>query len=312
MNRLSKEEIRYLRYQIYRFRFDNPWITNKKIAELVNLSISTVSRYAKEAEENGVIWNPQPRVKSYPQKKAALLAFTDKHKAYFELQNCPEITYVCIYQGDWNITAIYNTYVDFETISGYERTVAEGIRGTIFTPPVAYTSWESCFEKMEHFLEQSSDIEETNLDYDPEYLEWDDEEWNLYYYFRYNLRKSFNKFKKGFQISWRKYEKWKKTLTKYCTILSSFYPDGYDSYSSLTFCLRTLYEKYIMDLLSLLPTTPVLYKIGEYLSINLYVPRDYGQYSKIFEIMSLLIGKGIITECLDGYAIESWRTGEPG
>jgi hypothetical protein len=311
MTRLAKKEIQYLKYQVYSYRYDDPWIPNKRIAQQVNRSISTVNRYANEAEKENVIWNPQPRLKSYPGKKTALLLFKDKHKAYHELQACDEVAYVCIYQGNWDILAVYNKPVDFEAISGYKETLIEGLRGMVFTPKVEYVSWDTSFENMDRFLDIfDKNICESTFACEPVYPAWDEEDWELYYYFRYNLRKSFNKLRKQSCISWRKYQHWKKTLTQYCTILSSFYPEGYNAYNSLTFCIQTMYEQYVADLFSHLPVTPILYRVGDYFLINIFISRDYKYHFKVFEIVSLLVDEGIITTCKDGYAIRSWREPE--
>ena len=312
MARLSKKEIQYLKYQIYSYRYTNPWIPNKKVAKLVNRSISTVNRYANEAEKENVIWNPQPRLKSYPGKKTALLLFKDKHKAYQELQTKDEVAYVCIYQGNWDILAVYNKPVDFEVISGYKETFLEGLRGMVLTPKVEYVSWDTSFENMEHFLDKvhTEKIRESSFACECGYPDWDEEDWELYNYFRYNLRKSFNKLRRQSCISWRKYQYWKKKLTQYCTILSSFYPEGYNAYKSLTFCIKTRYEQYIVDLFSYLPVTPILYQVGDYFLVNIFISRDYKHHFKVFEIVSFLADTSVITACKDGYAIRSWREPE--
>ncbi len=171
MERLSEEEKKYLKYQIYSLRYEDPWIPNKKVARMLNRSITTVDRYAKEAEEEGAIWNPTLGV-YHRDRKVTLLQFEDKLRAFNELQKYMNIGYVCVFQGGWDIMTVYDEEVDFSQIPGYERTVMKGLREKIFTSKVQYTSWESCFDKMEELLRKDF-VEKSTIDYDPCYPDWD-------------------------------------------------------------------------------------------------------------------------------------------
>ncbi len=303
MRRLSGEDIKYLKYQIYSHRYNDPWIPDKKVAKLIGRSISTVNRYARQAEEEGVIWNPQPRLNPYPDKRVALLLFEDKNRAFCELENHPVISYVCMYQGSWDIMAIYNKPLDFTKIPGYTKTILDGVRGLLFTPKVSFISWEDSFKKMGNLLKKGGEIQESRFDCEPCYPDWDDEDWKMFSYFKFDLRKDFNKLRKECRISWRKYEEWKKNLRKYCTILMSYYPGGYRTYSSITLCMRTSYENYVADVFSCLPTTPVFYRVGEYLFVNIFIPEDYDKHCRILETISALREYGIITHCSDAHGI---------
>lgn len=307
MSKLSKEEIAYLKYQIYSYRYDEPWITNKKVAAIAGRSISTINRYAQQAEAKAVFWNPHPRLKPYSRKKVSLLLFENKYKAFNELKGYPGVDYLCVYQGDWNILVSYNGPIDFTQFSGYIRTVTEGVRGRVFAPKVSYTSWESSFNQMETFLKQREAIEKTNFACDPRDPNWDEEDWVLYYYFAYDLRRSFSKLRKKYLISWRKYQKWKETLTDYCTVVTCYFPGGLNIYNGITLRYQTDYEQYIVDLLSCLPVTPIFYKIGPYIMVTIYHPRIYQPEFKIFEIISVLLDDGIIKDYMDGHGFIRWQ-----
>lgn len=304
MTRLSEEEIRYLQYQIYSSKYDDPWIPHKQIAKLVNHSISTVDRYARKAEEENVIPNPQLRLNS-PFKKAALLLFEDKLKAYNELQEYTDITYLSVYQGDWDITAVYDGFVDFSQVSGYKGKVTEGPMGRIFTQKAKYTSWNSCFTTMETLLEQGK-IGESTITSTSSYPDWNDDHWKMFNYFKPNLQKKFSHLRKEYPISWRCYEEWKESLRDYCTIITYYFPEGYHAYGSFTLCFKTDCEKYIVTLFSTLPTSSIFHKIGDYLVVHIFVPLDYEQQMRIYDIVSRLLDKKIITDYMDGNRIVYW------
>lgn len=304
MTRLSEEEIRYLEYQIYSFKYDNPWVTNKQIAKWVNRSVSTVERYAKRAESESVIPNPQLRLNS-PFKKAALLLFEDKLKAYNELQKYSGVAHLSVYQGDWDITAIYNGFVDFSRVSGYKGKVMEGTMGRIFTQKVNYTSWKTCFATMEKILEQR-EISESTINCTSCYPDWNDDHWKIYNYFKSDLRKKFSHLRKTHPISWRCYEEWKKTLRDHCTVLAYYFPEGLQVYDYLTLCFRTKYEKYVVKLFSSLPTSSVFHKIGDYFVVNIFIPLDEEQQMRIYDVISRLLNRKIITDYMDGNCVVHW------
>lgn len=305
MTRLSENEKKYLQYQIYRFRYDDPWIPNKKVAKLTDRSVSTVNRYAKKAEEKQIFLNPHLRLKS-PAGKTALLLFEDKWKAFNRLQNNANIKYLCVYQGDWNILAAYEESIDFRSISGFRETVIEGTRGEIITPKVEYTSWEISLTKMETLLRKNS-IKKSVLNLQQCFPDWNEEGWKMYEYFKPNLRKKFVKLRRKYPISWRRYKEWKNTLRNNCAILVSFFPEGYHAYDCFTLCFKTEYEKYIIDLFSKIPTTPSFYKVENHFLGNIYILKDYQISMKIYDFISRLIERGIITDYREGKGVVTWH-----
>ncbi len=305
MTHLSEEEKKHLQYQIYAFRYDDPWIPDKRVAKLVTRSITTVNRYAKQAEEKKIILNPHLRLKS-PAGKTALLLFEDKWKAFNELQNNTSVKYLCVYQGDWNILAAYEKSMDFSCIPGFRETMVEGQRGEIFTPKVEYISWEASFKKMEALLKERN-VKKSSLVFQPCCPDWDEDGWKMYEYFRPNLRKRFTHLRKQHPISWRKYQEWKSTLKDNCAILVSFFPEGYHAYDCFTLCFRTEYEKYIVELFSKIPTTPNFYKIENYFLGNIYILKDYQVFMRVYEIISQLIERGIITDYREGKGVVTWH-----
>ena len=310
MKRLSEEEKRYLKYQIYSLRRDDPWIPDKKVSELLNRSLSTINRYAKQAEEEGVIWNPTLGL-AHPDRKVALLRFKDKMKAFYTLQEYMNVGYICVSQGGWDVIALYDGEVDFLSIPGYEKTVMKGHRDIIFTPKVSYTSWDRCFVEMENLLKKTP--VESSIKCNLCYPQWDEEEWNLYCFFRPNMRKKFSDLRKESPISWRKYEEWKQNLRTHCTIMMEYYPEGNKAYDSVILCFKTEYEQYIVEFFSHMPTTCFFYKIGEYVMVSMFIPQDYEQQINLYKMISQLIGQKIITEYMDGNTIIYFvRTPEGG
>ena len=302
MTTLSEEEKKYLKYQIYSFRYDDPWIPNKKIAKLVNRPITTVDRYAKLAVKEGVIWGPSLGL-IHPDRRVALLLFDDKWKGYKALQEYENIGYVCVCQGDWDIMTIQHGEVDFSHVPGYKKTVIEGSREKVFTPRVKYTTWEKSFKTIETLIEEDEPLEKSILTCDVSYPDWDEEDWKLFDYFRPNVRKKFSVLRREHLISWRKYIEWKKSLRECCTIMVEYYPEGDAAYDNITFCFRTDYEKYIVELLSTLPSTCFVYKVREWLLANVFVPPDYSHQTRLYEIVSQLLNKNIVTEYMDAHNI---------
>ena len=255
-----------------------------------------------------VILGPEIRLLPTPGRRAALLLLEDKYKSHDMLRGSPPVSYQCIYQGGWDMVVTYKAPMDLTKIPGYKGKIADGLRGTIISPKVEYTSWRRGFEKIEKFIKQKKDIDKSKLQCVTCQPEWDEEEWTLYYYFKRKLRRNFNRMRKEHKISWRKYEDWKATLKKYCSINITYLHEGYDAYMSVALCLETDYEQYLIDLLSLLPTGTIFYKIGERLMVTIYAPREDVECTyRIFRVISQLKGNGIVHDYLDGVAVWYWR-----
>lgn len=311
MTTLSEEEKKYLKYQIYSFRYDDPWIPNKKLARLVNRPTTTVDRYAKLAEKEGVIWGPSLGL-IHPERRVALLLFDDKWKGYKALQEYGNIGYVCACQGDWDIMTIQHGEVDFSRVPGYKETIIEGSRKKVFTPKVNHTTWKTSFETIETLIDEGEPPEKSILTCDVSYPDWDEEDWKLYNYFRPNVRKKFSTLRKEHLISWRKFIEWKKSLREYCTIMIEYYPEGDTAYDNITFCFRTDYEQFIVELLSTFPTTCFVYKVREWLLANVFVPPAYSHQTRLYEILSQLLNKNIVTEYEDAHNIAYFLRSDPG
>ena len=304
MTRLSEEEKRYLKYLIYNYRYDDPWIANKKIAQLVGRPISTVKRYAEQANSDGTLSNPQLWLNSHF-KNAALLFFEDKWSAFNELTRYTGVYYIAVFQGSWDIMIVYDNSIDFSQIRGYKGTALEGVRGKVFTQKIKYTSWEKSFVEMENLLQQKK-LEKFHYECEVSREEWDGEDWKLFEYFKLNLRKKFSDLRKEHPISWRKYGEWKQNLTKYCTILLFYFPEGGRPFDVLTFCFKTDYEKFIVQLFSVLPVTSVFYTIGDYFFVNIFAPWDSRAQMKIYDNISTLIKEKAVTDYMDGNRIVQW------
>ena len=306
MARLSEEDKKYLTYQIYSCRYDDPWVTDKKVARMLDHSISTINRCAQKAEKDLVIVNPSPKVKPHPYFKAALLKFDNKYRAYEELQTYKEIRFICMYHGDWDFRVTYDAPLDFEKIPGCIRVVADGVIGPALSPKVAYKTWEQCFKSLDTYVEENTQLEESEFDHNPRIPDWGEEEWKLYYYFLPDLRKPFTQLRKKTLISWSTYQKWKKTLEEYCTITAGFFPEGVLSYNDMTLCFRTRYEEYIVELFSLLPTSSLFYRIGDYFLANIFIPKEYDKIPRVYRVIFELLDRGIISDCSDGYGFLVW------
>jgi hypothetical protein len=306
MRRLTEYDKKYLKYRIYYHRYDNPWISNKKVAKLTDHSISTVNRYAHQAEDELVFTTPRVYLKPHPKIKSALLRFEDKHKAFNELKTYPHVGYLCIFHGSWDIMASYNADIPFSDVSGYRGEVTRGFRGIIHTPRVPFITWEQALLKISTLLTEEPYEKKAFFTSEPRIPDWDEEEWEMFYYFTHDLRKSFNELRKKIPISWRKYEAWKKSLFDHCIHFQAYYPQGYDAYNIKTFCFQTDYEPFIVDLFSHLPTTPVFSNIGDHIMLDISVPNDHQQQVKVFALISQMMENDIISDCKDGYTVIEW------
>ena len=93
---------------------------------------------------------------------------------------------------------------------------------------------------------------------------WDDEEWKLFYEYKYNFRKKVTPVLRKHLISSDKFYKWIDTLPQHLSVNLRFYSDRYGNYTHFTLFFRTNYSKAVISLFLNLPVSPTHIEVGGY------------------------------------------------
>jgi hypothetical protein len=197
-----------------------------------------------------------------------LMKFRNPFQVFEGLKGFPHLLYHVMAFGDWNIMAVTDRLLDFTQLVGFDSMVEQGTRGCSYTPKVPFTNWVDSFvtsyERVDQFTPPTSEYRDRRLS---PLLDWDEDEWKLYYTFKFNIRKKVTPTLREIKVRYEIYTKWMNSLEEHSTIHVGFYPNGYQTYMTYCFLFSSDYEDTVKELFSLFPTTPFILEIGNQLMV---------------------------------------------
>lgn len=257
-------------HKIFEQIFENPTMSIYDISQKSGLSRNTVSKYLGEMYARNVLHGPQIRMNpaSNYREYIYLMNFKDPFQVFEGLKGFPHVLYHVMTFGEWNVMLVANRPLDFSKLVGFESMVRQGVRGHSYTPKVEYTSWEESYQKSQELVAHfdPSRIEPKDRRVGPP-LEWGEDEWKLFYTYKFNMRKKITPTLRKIGVRYETYSKWVQTLRDHCTIHTGFYPEGYQNYMTYCFLFSSDHEKSIRQLFSTFPTTPFMVEIGNQLMV---------------------------------------------
>lgn len=258
MSKLTAEEKLRRYHSIYDQIYFNPRIHVHEISKNLRLPRNTVTGYLEHMYKSEMLFGPELRLKYYYElnEYMFLVKVDDPYATFDEVNNDPNIIYCSIFLGDWNIMIFAEKNYDPTHVSGYKDLIYKGQRHDILTPRTTLRDWKSAFRKMkvEASEFQPERTREPNSILDPP--DWDEEEWKLFYEYKYDFRRKVTPVLRKNLISSDKFYQWIKDLPGHAGINLRFYPDGYGNYTHFAFLFRTQFPTAVVNLLSNLPTTP--------------------------------------------------------
>ncbi|MBU7045510.1 MAG: hypothetical protein HXS54_03660 [Theionarchaea archaeon] len=272
----SKEDKERDYRAIYEAFHKNPRTFDKEIADLLHIRQSSAGKRIKKAIEQGYMSKSQIRRRSYKNFK--------EYTYFLKCDNPSEFFSTFVDNEKIVYHALMGSYANMWVVSKEELdsncgTVLGGPRSDYHVSYAPNHSWETSIHNMRKMIEEFNP-----KDYEPqgfikthwnETVKWDSEFETLFREFNYDLSRPITPIIRKHLISWGKMDKWMKNLSKYCTIITNYYPGGISSYDPYLFMFETDYEDFIVNLFSELPTTSLFFKISNKLFLLAYVKREY-------------------------------------
>jgi len=264
MSKITYMEKLHNYYRIYEQIYENPYLPIDAMAQKINLSRNTVSKYLKEMYENKILVGPHLHlnpVANYTQY-VGLFTFSDPLLIHQGLNTFPHVIYHALTFGDWNILAVTDEPLDFSHLRGFETLVYWSPKGSISSPLVTVLDWDCAFEAIHRRIQEGPHPHHEPRKTLP-HLTWGALEWKLFHLFKYDARQKTTPIIRQMRVRYERVKAWKDTLRECCSFVTGFYPEGFASYSHHCFVCETLYPQMTAELFSLLPTSSLITQLDK-------------------------------------------------
>jgi hypothetical protein len=253
----------------------NPLIHIRKIASKVKLNKKTVAQYLQCMYKQHMLIGPWISVRPHAnyEQYVYLLKVPHAVSVCSVLRTFPHVVHCVKTFENWNITVETDKLLDFTRIRKCELVYA-GVKGTVYTPPVIYSTRDYdlpyIYKEMEHFTLKKPQITKKSR-----VLNWTKDEWKLYHAFKSNVRQKPLPVLRKINVQYSTYLEWMKNLRDHCTIHTEFYPGGLTTYTTHYFLFYTGYRDSVKAFFTLLPATPVIIEVGDRLLVIVKVANPH-------------------------------------
>jgi hypothetical protein len=286
-------------HTIYEQLYEYPLISLHEIAENTGIPIDAVSQYIHEMYKSSILKGPAiflKPAKNYYQH-VHFLAVDNPLSAYESLTGSRHTISVNIECGQWNSLVISEEVVDFSGLKGSEKCIHQGRKGVTSLSKVTSLDWDQSLEKIHSKI--APPTKESTLHEEIPGINWSTEEWILYEKFKYKIRAEAESILKECEINYQQYQKWLAKLPEIAVIQPAFYPAGLDNYSLCDFLFRSQYQKQLVTVLGMLPSTSLFFSAGDHLFVRVFVQKKNDLASLISELET----KGYFTEVYHSTAV---------
>ncbi|MBU7028080.1 MAG: winged helix-turn-helix domain-containing protein [Theionarchaea archaeon] len=258
-------------FEIYTQLYENPFMSQNQIARNTGIPRGSISRYLEEMYERSIMKGPQIFVKPAQNYHlyASFCQFEDPYAAYKGLKELPHVVYRSWNCGEWNITLIIDTLMNFSVLKGFKECIHQGVKSVTYLPKVTTLDWDKSLKKIQQMI--STPKEKTTFYEEIPINQWNNQEWILYNEFKDNTRVQAFPILKKYKIRYETVEKWISEIPQYASIHTGFYPQGASNYFASDFLFQSDFHSQLTNVLGSLPSTSVFFSVGQYLLARLCV-----------------------------------------
>jgi hypothetical protein len=286
-------------HTIYEQLYECPLISLHEIAENTGISMDAVSQYLHEMYKSSILKGPAiflKPAKNYYQH-IHFLAVSNPLSAYESFAGSRHTVSVNIGCGQWNSLVISEEAVGLSGLEGSEKCVHHGRKGVTSLSKVTSLDWDQSLENIHSKI--APPTKESMLYEEIPAINWNTKEWTLYDKLKYNVRAETEPILKECEISYQQYQKWLAKLPEVAVIQPAFYPARLDDYSLSDFLFRSQYQKQLVTILGMLPSTSLYFSAGDHLFVRVFVPDRNNLTSLVLELET----KGYFTDVYHSTAV---------
>jgi hypothetical protein len=266
-------------WAVYNLLNETPRIDCKAIGKALGLDRKTATRILTEALEQGYIVGPHLRKKSYRNfpEYVYFLKAPERIDLYERFKKNDRVTYHAKVIGFSDVWAVAKTSLDLYPEC---EVVAQGRRSDYLLSHALNCSWDDSFSTMKNMIRDFDPSTYSMKNYLQthwnETTEWSDTDEILFQEMKYDLRKALEPLlKEKYHIGCGSAYEWLRKLCNYCTIATSYFPEGISAYDPYLFMFETEYEDFIVDLFSQLPVSTFFFRVDNKLILYIHVKKEF-------------------------------------
>jgi hypothetical protein len=136
-------------FRIYEQIVDDPTAYIQKIAKDTGLARNTISKYLGEMYIQDIMRGPSLSMKPASNYKeyVYLMSFVDPAAVFEGLKTFSHVLYHAMTFVSWNTMVITDKPLDFSQLVGFRTMSYHGIKQTVYSHRINYTTWEEGFKK---------------------------------------------------------------------------------------------------------------------------------------------------------------------
>jgi len=307
MSILTKEEAKQIR-AMYELRTEDPRIKVYEIAQHLGVVRNTVYKRQKKATENGILFNPELRLKMYKDVKeyVYVISSDSAFHTFHQLQKDSRISYETFATGYFDLLLITSEPLPLNELDTFGKAVLVGSRSNYIYPKVPATDYVNAIELIEEFAKKDFEPSEWSVEYPPREMEWKEIDWKLFLLLRHNMTKKYTELAKSVEMSYDGFRWSLKRILTNTQIIVPYYPEGYSQYTRFLFMFQSNYEQMLLDMFSLVPCFTMMYKVKDWLLVHFRIlPSDLSD--RFFSILYDLQDRGYIDRIKTTFPITYWH-----
>ena len=244
MNILTKEEAHHIR-AMYELRLENPRIKVYEIAQYLTVARNTVYKRQKKAVENGILFNPQLRLKMVADVKeyVSVISSDTAFRAYNQFKKDSRLCYETFATGYMDLLLITSEPLSQRELASLGTVMLHGTRSTYICPRVPATPYGTAMSYIEDFAQQDFEPSHWIVEYPQRDIVWKRRDWELFSLLRYDMTKKYTELAKSIKMSYDGFRWSLRRILANAQVIVPYYPKGCKKYHHYCFLLNTDYEE---------------------------------------------------------------------
>lgn len=306
----TKEQQTNLIRALYEIRLKEPRLSIQEMARSMGTARNTVYRHLNSALENGILFNPQLRLKMFHDVKEYVYAVSSNsaHETFQTLKDRTSVCYELFATGYIDLLMISDTPLSQRDMKELGDIRIEGSRSDFVYPVVPAVDYPTALHQIRRYIQRDFFPSRWRVEYPPRNVIWKDLDYELFSLLRYDMTTKYTVLARSARMSFDGFRWSLDRILANTQVVVPYYPEGYSHYMRFLLMFKSQYEEMLMELFSLVPCCTTLYKVADWILVHFKIlPLDLtGQF---FNILYSLQDSGYIDCIKTAVPILHWRPG---